>query len=296
MYAYSPESAVGFVGIGTIGFQIAENLVTSDVPVVAFDVREEALEEFEAVGGETAADCREVGERCPSVHVVVANDAQAKDVAYGAGDDDGLFEGFRANDAEETLVVVHSTLVPDTVVELSENAPEGVTVVDAPVSNTDGDNPRTGGLTVMLGGDTDVLEGYRPVWDTIAAEVMHLGPLGSGLAAKLVNNAIHHSAEVATFEALQLGAEYGIDEEKLLEVFRNSSGNTYFVQNFEYFTRDVLLEQPDNPRWFAYNVRKNLTQVLKLSDTVDVDVPLMGHVSQEAPRWFKEIADDLETE
>lgn len=294
MEPHSRDDRIGVVGIGTIGFQLAENLVRSGYPVTAYDVRDEVLEEFVDVGGDRAASCREIGEACRSVHVVVATDEQAKDVVYG---DEGVFAGFEASDSDaEKLLVVHSTLVPDTVVDFAENAPDGVTVVDGPVSSTNGDNVREGKITIMFGGDEDIIGQYGSLWDVLAKETKHLGPVGAGLAMKLTNNAIHHAVEVATFEALEIGTEYGIDQDQFLDVIRSSSGNTYFAQNFEYFTRDVLLKQPDDPHWFAYNIRKNLMQALELSDTVDVDAPLIGHVSQAAPRWFKQLADDLEAE
>lgn len=294
MTTHSSGGRIGVIGIGTIGFPIAERLVRSGYPVTAYDVREEAMEAFVDVGGDRAPDPRTVGERCDDVHVVVANDDQAEAVVYG---DDGLFAGFEAagTDAERTLVV-HSTLVPGTVVGFAEAAPDGVAVVDAPVSNTQGDNLIEGRITVMLGGDEAAIERYRPVLETIATEIKYIGPVGAALATKLANNAIHHAAEVATFEALELATSYGVPEERFLEVIRSSSGNTYFAQNYDYFTRDVLLKQPDNPRWFAYNIRKNLKQALELADHVDEDVPLIGLVSQECPRWFKEIADGLEAE
>lgn len=279
---------IGFVGIGTIGFQLAAGLVDSGYAVTAYDVDDEALAAFEAVGGEVAPDARSVGTSCDRVHLVVANDEQAEAAVLG---DDGVFAGFEAAASDSSLLVVHSTLVPTTALTFADRAPAGVDVIDAPVSGTHGDSARRGEVTLMLGGDPAVIDRHREVLEALSAHRFHLGPLGAGLATKLANNAIHHAAEVATLEALDVGREFGVDEDRLLDALRASSGNTYFAQNYEYFTDGVFEHYPEDPYAFVYNIRKNLRQGLALADHVDVDVPLMGHVSQECPRWFRRLAD-----
>ncbi|MDX1748610.1 MAG: NAD(P)-binding domain-containing protein, partial [Halobacteriales archaeon] len=66
MSSHTTDDRIGVVGIGTIGFPLARNLVDSGYDVTAFDVREEPLSAFVEAGGERAETAREVGETCRS--------------------------------------------------------------------------------------------------------------------------------------------------------------------------------------------------------------------------------------
>lgn len=288
----SEHGQIGLVGLGSMGFALAENLLASGYSVTGFDVRDEPLHALESIGGTSAADPKSLATACRSVHVIVSNDEQAESVVYG---ERGIFAGFENSGlATEQLLVVHSTLIPSTVVDFAENAPENVTVLDAAISASK--SPASGDITLMIGGDLDSVEWYKPVLEVLSGKMFLLGSVGSGVAAKLVNNVVHHTAEVATLEALKIGTQYGIDREKLLAVFVASSGNTEFAQNYDYYTQEILKAYPAGPAAFSGNIRKNLSQALKLAYDLEVDVPVTGHVSQEAPRWFRKLAEDIETD
>jgi 3-hydroxyisobutyrate dehydrogenase-like beta-hydroxyacid dehydrogenase len=87
-----------------------------------------------------------------------------------------------------SVIAIHSTVHPDTCRELAKNAEShGVSVIDAPVSGGGG-AAAEGRLLVMVGGDAEVVERCRPVFETYADPVVHLGDLGSGQTTKLLNN------------------------------------------------------------------------------------------------------------
>lgn len=272
---------IGFVGIGNMGFPIAETILEGGYSVIATDVRPDTMERFSDIGGEIADTPADVARDCASVHVVVVDDEQVREVAYG---DSGLFSEWR-DLQEERVMILHGTYLPETVVELAGDAPDGVTVLDAPVSGT-AFRAEKGDLTVMVGGEKSVADRYEPIFDLISREWYHLGDLGSGLVAKLANNVCHHIATAGTLEALKLGETYGIPKHDLIEIMRQSSGDNFFLQNIDF----LLEEHPELPR----NTKKNVYQAMHVGKDIDVALPFSGVTSQLLPEMLKEVRGETE--
>ena len=153
--------------------------------------------------------------RSDVVLVAVFDDAQVRAVLQGP---DGVFAGA----APGTAVVIVSTIPPATVLELrAEGAPHGVTVVDCGVSGGP-DAAASGELVCMIGGSAEEVDQVRPVLDVISCLVLHMGPPGAGLAAKLARNLITYGSWLAAFEAQELAEAAGIDLIKLGEAMKES--------------------------------------------------------------------------
>lgn len=277
---------IGFVGIGDMGFPISQIVHEAGFPVVAHDVREEALEAFVEAGGEAADSPADVARTARAVHVVVVTDDQAEDVVFG---DDGVFAGFEVSGGG--LLVVHSTVTPETVDGFAERAPAGVSVIDAAMSGGS-ERAEVGDIALMVGGDEAIVDWYRPVLEPIGREVFYLGDVGSGLAAKLANNLALHVTMAGTFEAIDLAEAYGVDEEDLLAVMEQSTGDSYFVRHFDFLTREYLETHPAGPYAMARNSRKNLMQALDLGESVDEALPMGAIASQLVPETYTAIADE----
>jgi 3-hydroxyisobutyrate dehydrogenase len=102
-------------------------------------------------------------------------------------------------------------------------------LLDAPVSGgTDG--AAAGRLTVMVGGDADVLEEVREVLAAMAARVVHVGPTGAGMAVKAVNNTLLATSLWAAAEGLTALKQLGVDPAAALEVINASSGRSFATE------------------------------------------------------------------
>jgi 3-hydroxyisobutyrate dehydrogenase len=125
------------------------------------------------------------------------------------------------------VIAVHSTVHPNTCRELAKKAgAQGVSVIDAPVSGG-GPAASEGRLLVMVGGDADVVERCRPVFETYADPVVHLGELGSGQTTKLLNNLLFTANLGTAAAALSLGKALGVAPKRFSEVVSHSSGNSF---------------------------------------------------------------------
>ena len=154
------------------------------------------------------------------VCLCVVGDADVGGLAYGQ---DGLLAGLKPGG----VIAVHSTVHPNTCRELAKKAgAQGVSVINAPVSGG-GPAAAEGRLLVMAGGDADVVGRCRPVFDTYADSVVHLGGLGSGQVTKLVNNLLFTANLGTAATALSLAGSLGVCPDSLVEVVAHSSGNSF---------------------------------------------------------------------
>jgi 3-hydroxyisobutyrate dehydrogenase len=124
-------------------------------------------------------------------------------------------------------IAIHSTIHPDTCTALADLAAKrGVALIDAPVS---GGAPAAaaGTLTVMVGGDAAAVAAARPVFETFGETISHLGGVGAGQFAKLVNNSLMAANMALADAALGAGAALGLDRGALTELVKASSGRSY---------------------------------------------------------------------
>jgi len=130
------------------------------------------------------------------------------------------------------VLAIHSTIGPDECAPIAAAAAErGVDVVDAPVSGG-GAAAAAGALTVYVGGDPAALVRARTVLDHYGETVLHMGPLGSGLRTKLLNNALVAAHFALARDAMATGVTLGLDAAQLAEALRSGSGRSFSLEVF----------------------------------------------------------------
>ena len=210
---------VGFVGVGSQGGPMARRIAEAGFATTLWARRPESLEPFATLAA-TAGSLVELGRVSDLVAVCVVNDDDVRSVLLGP---DGILAGMEVGG----LVVIHSTVHPETCRQVAEEArPRGVSVIDAPVSGG-GRAVEAGNLLVLVGGDSDGLERARPVLSTYGNPVVHLGPLGSGQVAKLINNALMTAQLGLADDALRIGAALQLDAGALVDALGHGSGASY---------------------------------------------------------------------
>jgi 3-hydroxyisobutyrate dehydrogenase-like beta-hydroxyacid dehydrogenase len=212
---------IGFIGLGMMGGPMAANLAKAGFRVVGYDLRHEAVAELAAQGGAGAGSLTELA-GCDAAVVMVNTDAQARAVV-----------GELIGHGGPPRLLCMSTILPSTIRELGEQArAAGLGVLDAPVSG----GPvvaKLGGLAIMVGGEAALFEESRPVLAAMGGAIRHVGPLGAGLAVKLVNNMIAITTLPVVMEALHLGVAQGLELGTMVEVIRESTGNTWVTQAWD---------------------------------------------------------------
>ena len=261
-------SPYGFVGLGNIGRPMALRLADWPDGLWVCDLDATATAALEGAGAKVAATPREVAERASCISVMVRDDEQVREVVAG----------ILAGAAAGTVVLVHSTVHPDTVAELvTLAAPRGVHVLDAPVSGG-APGAQQGRLAIMVGGDPAAFETCRPALERMGDLVLHLGPAGAGTAAKLARNLMHFAAFTAAMEASALAEAAGIDPATLGAIVRHTDAVTGGPGAILHRDTAAPLAADDPWRPIMQHVRelgeKDLTLALELARRLDIDVPM----------------------
>ncbi|MET7400882.1 NAD(P)-dependent oxidoreductase [Dactylosporangium sp. NPDC005572] len=214
---YRPALRVGFVGLGDMGAPIARRIADSGFPTAVWARRPESLAPF--VDVKHAPDLASLAAGCDVVGICVFDDEDVRDVMLAPG-------GLLAGASPATVFMVHSTIAVSTCRELAVVAQNrGVVVIDVPVSGSRL-RAEAGTLSVMVGGPVEAVQRVRPVLDTFAVHVYHLGGLGSGLVAKALNNVLFFANLHLAATAVETAAGLGLDETTAATVLRSSSGSS----------------------------------------------------------------------
>jgi 3-hydroxyisobutyrate dehydrogenase len=210
---------VGIVGVGAMGSALLERLRLAGVQVTAFDVAPSAVEAARSLGARIAPSAKAVAEASTIIDVVTRTDQEVLNCTMGK---DGILEG--AGDG--ALVLLHSTIHPDTTRKVAEAARRrNVHVIDACMTAV----PRVvrqGGLTFLVGGPPELVERARPHLLHMAKDVMHMGPLGAGNLAKLIKNLVTASESLIVYEAIRIGQAGGIPCAEALEMMRKTQSES----------------------------------------------------------------------
>jgi hypothetical protein len=158
----------------------------------------------------------------------------------------------------------------------------GIKFLDAPVARTqqaaiDGD------LSIMVGGDQELLEKYRDVLLCMGPDISHCGPTGCGQIAKILNNMVVFQNGLALAEALTIGKEAGMDEGLLLDIINKSSGASFVGMN--HGVKAMVPGKFPLKQFPARYALKDLSYALQLADEGGVVVPgaeLVGKMLKKA--------------
>ncbi len=219
----SCQMKIGFIGLGSQGGPMAMRIAEAGFPLTLWARRAETLESF-AGKAKIAESIGDLGSHCDHVGICVVNDAGVLEVC------DALIPAMRAGGR----IVIHSTVNPDTCKTLAQRAAaSGIALIDAPVSGG-GQGAAAGTLTVMAGGSAEAFAAARPIFSTFASTIVHLGDVGAGQMAKLVNNTLMAANMANAHAALASGEALGIDRAALADLIKASSGRSF---GFEVYAR-----------------------------------------------------------
>jgi 3-hydroxyisobutyrate dehydrogenase len=212
---------VGFVGLGSQGGPMARRIVDAGFPTTLWARRTESLEPFADTTAMIAATPAALGAASEVLGICVVDDAGVDEVLRGAN-------GALAAMADGSIVIVHSTVHPDTCLRLQRDFP-ALHVVDAPVSGG-GHKAAAGELLVMVGGPTDVVDRCLPVLATFGDPVLHVGPLGSGQEVKVLNNTVFTAQLALAAEVFELASARQLDQQAVATILASGSGRSYAAE------------------------------------------------------------------
>jgi 3-hydroxyisobutyrate dehydrogenase len=168
-----------------------------------------------------------------------------------------------------SVVIDHSTVAPGTAQQAATLLDSrGIGFLDAPVSGGV-EGARNGKLSIMVGGDAEILERARPVLEAYAARITLLGPNGAGQATKAVNQVMVAGINQAVCEALALGEALGLDAERLLPTLGAGAAGNWFLDK----RGATLLRSEFTPGFKCAHLLKDLRIVLPMAEALGLHLP-----------------------
>jgi 3-hydroxyisobutyrate dehydrogenase len=196
---------------------MALNLAKAGFGLVVHDIDATKTEPLRKAGTDAATSADLTAAAADRTIVIVETTEQAESVIIGAH---GIIRGAKPGH----IVVCMSTIDPFAARIFADRlAGRDIAMLDAPVSGGTG-RAKSGELSVIVGGSAETYAKCQDLFAALGSQSFHVGPLGSGLAMKLVNNMLVQVNTVAVAEAMVLGVKAGLDPRTMYEVVRVSTG------------------------------------------------------------------------
>lgn len=266
---------LGFIGVGNMGNPMANNLLKAGHTLQVHDVRPEAAANLLQDGAVWTEAPKAAADGAEAVYLSLPMPAHVEQVVLA---DDGVLAGM----SKGKTIVDMSTNSPSVVKSLAEKCEaQGVYFLDAPVSGGVR-GARKGTLAIMVGGRREVYESCEATLKNMGSNVFHVGAVGTGNVAKLVNNMLAFVHMMGGAEALILGAKAGVDPNVLWKIVKASSGNSFV---WESGTRAILRDRLA-PTFTIDLACKDIGLAAQLAD--ELDVPLtMAASAQELLKGYQ---------
>jgi 3-hydroxyisobutyrate dehydrogenase-like beta-hydroxyacid dehydrogenase len=214
---------VGFIGLGTMGGNVAANVRRAGFELFVHDLRREAAAPLEEMGATWVDSPREMIDRVGAIGTMVFGPTEIEQVVRGA---DGLLAG----DCDGKLWIDLTTSSPRLMRELAaEFEAKGGRPIDAPVTGSV-DAAIRGDMPMFVGGRDHDVEAARPVLDAIG-EIRRVGPYGNGYVAKLVNNQLWKIHAAAIGEAMVCAKQAGLEPDVWWDVMLGGAADSFVMQH-----------------------------------------------------------------
>jgi 3-hydroxyisobutyrate dehydrogenase len=211
-------TAIGFIGLGSMGAPMAANLIRAGHEVTGFDIAASPVAALAAIGGRAANTTAEAAAAGEVVITMLPAGPQVREVYLGNS-------GVLGRARNGALLIDCSTIDVETARDVAEAAAEAA-MLDAPVSGgTAGAAAATS--TIMVGGAAAAFARGQPVLAAMGRSIVHAGPSGNGQAAKICNNMI-----LGVCEAFALADRLGLAGQTLFDIAAKSSGQCWALTSY----------------------------------------------------------------
>jgi 3-hydroxyisobutyrate dehydrogenase len=222
---FTPEKTrVGWIGTGVMGASMCGHVMAAGYRATVFNRTHEKAEPLVQKGAELADSPQAVAQASDVVFNIVGYPRDVREVILG---ERGALSGARPG----TVLVDMTTSEPALALEVDRAArARQVHAVDAPVSGGDV-GAREARLSIMIGGDTEVVDALRPLFATMGKTIVHQGPSGSGQHTKMVNQVLIASNMIGVCEGLLYAFKAGLDLNVVLQSVGSGAAGSWSLNN-----------------------------------------------------------------
>ncbi len=261
---------IGFVGLGAMGLPMAHALVEAGYSVTGYDINEDSLSKFQAMGGQIASSVQEAARDVDVLMSMVVNDKQTEDVLFGNGNAVVVLK-------PDSIVISGSTVPPEFATRMaSQLAEHQIHMIDCPVSGgVAGAEKRS--LTMMASGASAIFARVETIIRTMGSNTFHLGEeCGQGSAMKVVNQLLCGVHVAVAGEAIAFAKASGLDPNVVYDVIGTSAARSWM-----FMDRVPHMENPpEHPRSAVDIFVKDLSIVLDAGKSMRFMTPIAATALQ----------------
>ena len=263
------KTRVGWVGTGVMGRWMCQHLINKGYQATVYNRTKDKAKPLLDAGAAWADAPKAVAERSDVVFAIVGFPKDVREVFLGG-------QGALAGSRPGSVLVDMTTSEPSLAREIYETAKgKGVSSVDAPVSGGDV-GAKNAALSIMVGGDADVIDAIRPLFECMGKTMVHQGPAGAGQHTKMVNQVLIASNMVGVCEALLYGYKAGLDLKTVLQSVGSGAAGSWSLNNLG----PRIIDRNFEPGFFVEHFIKDMGIALEEAKRMGIVVPGLALANQ----------------
>lgn len=263
------EKKVGFIGLGIMGMPMAHNLIKAGFEVVVYNRTTSKAEQMVSEGAKKADSPRELAGEAPVVITIVSDTPDVESVILS---ENGVIEGIKP----DSVVIDMSTISPQATQKIAARLGEkGVRMLDAPVSGGE-QGAINGTLSIMVGGDAEVFERCRPIFEAMGKNIIHVGPNSMGQTVKLMNQILVAGTLNAVVEALIFAQKSGVNLEKAIDAVKGGAAASWQLTNLA----PRIIRRDFQPGFMIDLIQKDLNLVMEAARGLKTPLPVTSFIQQ----------------
>jgi len=256
------KTRIGWIGTGVMGSSMVGHLMAAGFQATVYNRRKEKTAALLEKGAKWADSPKALAEASDVVFSIVGFPADVREVLIAK---DGALAGAKPG----SILVDMTTSEPSLAVEIYEAAKaKGVHSVDAPVSGGD-IGAKEARLSIMIGGDKDVVEALNPCWNAMGKTIVHQGAAGAGQHTKMVNQVLIASGMIGVCEALLYGFKAGLDLPTVLNSVGSGAAGSWSLSNLG----PRIMNNNFDPGFFVEHFIKDMGIALEESKRMGLCLP-----------------------
>jgi 3-hydroxyisobutyrate dehydrogenase len=265
----SSETRIGWIGTGVMGLSMCNHVLSKGYKVKIYSRTKAKAQQLLDSGATWAESPRAVADQSDVIVTMVGFPEDVREVYL---DESGILTTAKPG----SIVIDMTTTSPTLAQEIySAAASKSVHAVDAPVSGGDV-GARNGTLSIMVGGDKDVIEGIKPLLETMGKQIVHQGGPGSGQHAKMCNQIIIAGTMIGVCESLLYGYKADLDLETMLRSVSSGAAACWALDN----TVPRILQRNFDPGFFVEHFIKDMSIALDEAHRLGLVLPGLALVHQ----------------
>ena len=263
------STRVGWIGTGVMGRSMCGHLIEKGFSATVYNRSKDKASDLLDRGATWAGTPREVAAKSDVVFAIVGYPKDVREVFLG---EDGALAGAKKG----CVLVDMTTSQPSLAQEIYEAAKgKGVHAVDAPVSGGD-IGAREARLSIMIGGNKDVVEALQPCWEAMGKTIIYQGEAGAGQHTKAVNQTLIASMMIGVCEGLLYAYKAGLDLNTVLQSVAPGAAGSWSLSNLG----PRIVANNFDPGFYVEHFIKDMGIALDEANRMDLSLPGLALAKQ----------------